>query len=238
MRTAVISDIHGNLEALEAFVGDVYKRDIDRIICLGDIVGYGANPNECIFLLRSLPRIQFVLGNHDATAVRILSPKIMNKDAAKAILWTMKHLTQENYFFLKGIEPIIKIGDALYSHADPNKPSAWRYIINREQAARTFTKVKEKIIFIGHSHFSMVIVKKNIFNIYINPPEVPIVPIINKKKQIFNCGSIGQPRDGNPKASYLIYDETQQQVEFYRIEYDYEQAAEKIKIAGLPNAFA
>lgn len=101
MRLAIFSDIHGNLEALEAFVAHAAQQHIDRYMCLGDIVGYGANPNECIDLIRSLPKINLVLGNHDAAAVWLISPYAMQKEATEAILWTMEQLTESHAHFLK-----------------------------------------------------------------------------------------------------------------------------------------
>ncbi len=235
MRVAVFADIHSNQEALEAFIADASLRSVDRYMCLGDIVGYGANPNECIALIRSLPRINVILGNHDAAALWSASPYSMNKDATAAILWTMDQLTQNNAGFLKNLRPTLKMGNMLFSHANPYNPLAWRYVVERKYAVRSFSGTREKLLFVGHSHEPLVITRDNYFKISFRTPEENEVAHVDAvKRQIINCGSIGQPRDRNPKASYLIYDTRGEELEFYRLTYDHGKTAEKIRAAGLP----
>ncbi len=235
MRLAVFADIHGNQEALEAFITDVSMRRIDRYMCLGDIVGYGANPNECIELVRSLPRANVILGNHDAAALWMTSPYSMTQDATEAILWTMEQLTPDNANFLKNLNPTIKMGNMLFSHANPYNPMAWRYVVDRKYAARTFSRTGEKLLFVGHSHEPLMITRNNFFKIsFRTPGENAVADVDNAKRQIVNCGSVGQPRDRNPKASYLIYDTREDKFEFYRLAYNYRKTADKISAAGLP----
>jgi len=239
MRIAVFSDIHGNYEALEAFVEHSSKMKTDMYVCLGDIVGYGANPNECITRLQRLPNISFLLGNHDAAASGRDSPYDMNRDASRAILWTIENLSSDHTEFLKNFDVTIKKDGILFSHANPYRPLAWYYVDEVEYAARSFARTKEKILFVGHTHVSSVITRKNIFSIIFEMPEENEVVTVNKdKRQIINCGSIGQPRDGDPRSSYLIYDVEKSVIEFYRISYDYERAAEKIRASGLPESLA
>lgn len=239
MRLAVFADIHGNLEAMQAFVEDSITRNVHRYFCLGDIVGYGANPNECIGLLRTLPKMNCVMGNHDAAAIWRYSPYGMTKDAKEAILWTIDQLTPENTGFLEGLHPVINQVNMCFAHANPYNPEAYRYVINRKYAARSFAAVKEKLTFIGHSHRPVVITRNNFFQITFNAPQGPEKFFINKeKKQIINCGSIGQPRDGDPRACYCIVDTTDEAVEFHRLPYNYQSTVEKIKLAGLPEILA
>lgn len=239
MRMAIFSDIHGNQEAFEAFIAHSSAFHVDQYICLGDIVGYGANPNECIAMLRSLPDFRCVLGNHDAVAAEETFPYDMNRDAARAILWTMETLSRENTDFLKGIRPTLKIENMLFCHANTYQPLEWYYVNTREYAARSFARTKEKLLFIGHTHISSIITRKNIFSIlFESPRKNKAVAEDASKRQIINCGSIGQPRDGDPRLSYIIYDAEEKMIEFYRVDYDFEKAAEKIKSAGLPVSLA
>lgn len=239
MRLAVFSDIHGNLEALEAVIEDMAAKRIDRHICLGDIVGYGADPIPCMDKVRSLPRINIILGNHDAAAAWIASPYSMNKEATQAILWTMEILDADNTRFLKKLPPVIKMGNMLFSHANPYNPLAWRYVVDRKIAVRSFSRTTEKLLFVGHSHRPLIITRSNFFKISFTVPEENSTHyIVSSGRQIINCGSIGQPRDGNPKASYVIHDTRKQTLEFRRVSYDHEKTAQKIKSAGLPGALS
>lgn len=237
MRVAVFSDIHANLEALESFFAHASSRQVDSFMCLGDIVGYGADPNACIDLLRSTTDIGFILGNHDHAAI---SPAYsMGGDARLAIQWTKKTLTEGNIDFLKTMEISRKWGDVLYCHANPYRPLEWYYVEEREYITRSFARSKAKILFIGHTHVAAAITRKNFFCVYVRmPQDHTVVPAAELNRQIFNCGSIGQPRDGDPRASYLIYDSARQIVEFHRVVYDTEKAAAKILAAGLPASLA
>ena len=237
MRIAVFSDVHANLEALEAFFEHASSRRVDSFMCLGDIVGYGADPNACIDLLKSLKNIGFILGNHDHAAV---SPAYsMGGDAWRAIRWTKVELTEQNLAFLKTMEISRTIGDELYCHANPYRPLEWYYVEEREYISRSFARSKAKILFIGHTHVAAAITRKNFFCIYVRmPQDLTVVPAAELNRQIFNCGSIGQPRDGDPRASYLIYDSGRRVVEFHRAAYDIEKAAAKIIAAGLPESLA
>jgi diadenosine tetraphosphatase ApaH/serine/threonine PP2A family protein phosphatase len=239
MRLALFADIHANLEAMEAFVVDSASRHIHRYICLGDIIGYGANPNECIDLLQTLPKMNCILGNHDAAAIWRYSPYGMTKDAKEVILWTIDQLTPDNVNFLKRLHPLLKHVNMVFAHANPYNPEAYRYVINRKYAARSFRAVKEKLTFVGHSHRPVVITRKNFLKITFSTPQGFEKYSLNKeKKQIINCGSIGQPRDGDPRACYCIVDTTDETVEFHRVPYNYQRAVDKIKLAGFPDILA
>ncbi|SLM31231.1 conserved hypothetical protein [Desulfamplus magnetovallimortis] len=237
MRIAVFSDVHSNLEALSAFIEHSMTRNIHRYVCLGDIVGYGANPNQCIRLLQSIPDIFFVLGNHDnAAGSEIVA---MNGDAGRAILWTKRRLTLQNTGFLKGMSENISLENLFFCHANPSGKSDWYYIAEKAYISRTFFRSRAKILFAGHTHAAAVITRKNFFCVYIRKPENgAVVPVASLNRQIFNCGSIGQPRDGDPRASYIIYDSEKSVVEFHRVEYDHKRAANKILAAGLPGLLA
>ncbi len=237
MRIAVFSDIHSNVEALSVVLQHAGERKVDQYVCLGDIVGYGASPVECIELLQSMPECPCVLGNHDAAVLGI--PSNMKPDARKVIDWTKEVLSGSALNFLEKMEDIIKWGDITFCHSNPYRPRHWYYVSEKTYISSSFARSKAKLLFVGHTHVPVAITRKNCFCIYIRSPEHSmVVPAAELNRQIFNCGSVGQPRDGDPRASYLIYDDRRNVVEFYRIEYDVLRASEKILAAGLPEIYA
>jgi predicted phosphodiesterase len=239
MRLAVFADIHANLEALQAVVKDFQDQQVDRYICLGDLIGYGANPNECIDLIRSLPNVIVVLGNHDAAVTWETTPYGMSKSAQQAIFWSMETLTEKNLSFIKNLEPTRVMGNMIFSHANPYNPKAWRYVNSRKYAARTFAGTTQQLVFIGHTHKPMVITRKNFFQMSFEKPDSAMIyTTTSRSRQIYNCGSVGQPRDGYPLACYLIYDTRLQQLTYRRVPFDHQSAAAKILAAGLPSHLA
>ncbi|MBF0242334.1 MAG: metallophosphoesterase family protein [Desulfamplus sp.] len=237
MRLAIFSDIHSNLEALQAFIDHSFKKKVNLYVCLGDVVGYGANPNSCINTLQSLQGSHFIVGNHDNAATG--ANHNMVKDAAAAILWTKERLTQNSLDFLKNMREKIELSNSLFCHANPCGTSDWYYIGEKSFISRTFYLTKVKTLFAGHTHVASVITRKNFLCFYIRKPEDgAVIPAASLNRQIFNCGSIGQPRDGDPRASYIIYDTDKNVVEFYRVTYNYDLAAKKILDAGLPKSLA
>jgi len=236
MRTAVLSDIHANLEAFEAVLYHAEKSEVDNYVCLGDVVGYGASPNECVEILQSLS-CPCILGNHDAAVLDI--PINMNQDGRRVINWTRLNLTKAATFFLGSMEDIIHDGDICYCHSTPYKTRRWYYVAEKSYISSSFARSKAKVLFVGHTHVPLAITRKNFFCVYLRSPEhSTVVPVAEINRQIFNGGSIGQPRDGDARAAYLIYDSSKKQVEFYRISYNIGRAAEKILQAGLPEVFA
>lgn len=236
MRTAVLSDIHANLEAFEAVLYHAAKREVDSYVCLGDVVGYGANPNECIEILESLS-CPCVLGNHDAATLKI--PNNMKADSRRVINWTRQILSSASFSFLLQMKDVIYDGEITYCHSNPYRPRNWYYVVEKNIISSSFARSKAKILFVGHTHVPAAITRKNFFCVYVRSPEhFAVVPVAEKNRQIFNSGSIGQPRDGDPRASYLVYDRVKSQIEFYRISYNVGRAAEKILEAGLPEIFA
>lgn len=237
MRIAVFSDIHANLEAFEAVLNHARAHQVDNYFCLGDVVGYGANPAECIEMVRSLPDCACVLGNHDAAVLGI--PCNMKEDARKVIMWTRKILSRTDIWFLREMEDLVKRDNISFCHSNPYRPRNWYYVSEKTYISSSFARSKAKILFVGHTHVPVAITRKNFFCIYIRSPlHSMVVPAAELNRQIFNCGSVGQPRDGDPRASYLIYDDMKQVVEFYRVDYDHKRAAGKILAAGLPKMYA
>ena len=237
MRVAIFSDIHANLEALEAVLLHTGQQRVDRHVCLGDVVGYGANPNECIERLRALPDCSSLLGNHDAAVLGI--PINMRREARQVIDWTRTILGPSALQFLEEMQDVIKWQDVFFCHSNPYRPRRWYYVTEKTYISSSFARSKAKLLFVGHTHVPVAITRKNFFCVYVRSPQHSmVVPAAELNRQIFNCGSVGQPRDGDPRASYLIYDDHLRVIEFYRVAYDFQRTAEKILAAGLPKAFA
>lgn len=222
MKYAVISDIHSNLEALQKALTIIGERNVDEIVCLGDVVGYGANPNECVDIIRSRCS-SVVLGNHDAAALDPSLAHDFNHIARKAVVWTAEHLTEESKKFLSSVPMTERKGDILFVHSSPRTPEAWDYIIDADDAVSTFHNFEEKICFIGHTHIPGIFSRRGRGK-----------SITAHEQYIVNVGSIGQPRDGNPMLAFGIFDSTAWEYELVRSEYDIQRAAEKIYQAKLP----
>jgi predicted phosphodiesterase len=239
MRLAVFSDIHANLEALQSFIDHAHQQNIDRYMCLGDIVGYGADPSPCIALVRTLRNIAFVQGNHDAAISWDSSPYSMSSNARASIMWTMEQITTSDKEFLRRLPLTFNLNNLFFSHANPYNPKAWRYVNNRKYAMRSFRGCSEKMLFVGHTHSPLVITRKNLFQLDLHSPEIPVTLKVHPgKRQIFNCGSIGQPRTGNTGLNYLVYDTEKETITYFNVAYDHKQAGKKILAAGLPPILA
>ena len=235
MRLMIFSDIHGNLEALESMLSDAAERNIHRCICLGDIVGYGPYPNECIELVRSLKNCRCLAGNHDVAALWETSPYGMSSEAKKAILWTMDQLSQENKKFLGVLPDSLDLADMTFVHANPYNPRGWRYVMDRKYALRSFAATRCRYLFIGHSHSPLIITRKHLLAVDLQSIKGSMQYRINDtRRRIINCGSVGQPRDKDSRSCYLIYDSRKQQLEFYRVYYNIEKTAQAILSTGLP----
>lgn len=239
MRLAIFSDIHGNLEALEAFISHAAAKSVDQYICLGDIVGYGANPNECFDRLGAIPKLRILLGNHDSAAIWQTSPYEMSPAATKAILWTMDQLGHRHTDHIKQLDKLVKMEDLVFCHANPINPTGWRYMTTWFRAMRAFLFSRGRVTFVGHTHCPKVITRQPGFKVSIaKPPESGRLKLTDNGQYIINCGSIGQPRDGNPQAGYVIFDTDKDEVNFYRFLYDIDRAAKRIVDAGLPSYLA
>lgn len=231
MRYALVSDIHSNLEALNAVIGKVKAEKADKVIFLGDIVGYGPDPNECIETLKGFADIM-VAGNHDHGAVGMTDTSHFNRYAKAAIEWTSGVLSKENREFLSSL-PItfnIKQESIYLVHSSPEEPEEWDYLQNARDADINFKFFSEANCFIGHTHVPAIIemTSEGKINIYKDHSEI-------KKgcRYIINAGSVGQPRDGNPDAAYAVFDAGS--VTIKRAPYDILLTQKKMKEAGLPS---
>jgi diadenosine tetraphosphatase ApaH/serine/threonine PP2A family protein phosphatase len=226
MRTAVISDVHGNLPALEEVLKRIEQVGVDRIICLGDTVGYGPFPQECLDLVRS--QCAAVLqGNHDSGLVGETSIEDFNHYGVQALLWSREHVNSDSQEFIRTLPYVHTIGDAMFVHASPAAPERWRYVLSLRAAQENFQAFTTRLCFIGHSHVPVIIPEEGNINEY-RPGH----------RHIINVGSVGQPRDGNSHASFGIYNSGSDTFELVRLPYDIARTAKAIRDAGLPEFLA
>ena len=226
MRIAIISDIHGNLEALETTLSAIRNRGADAIVCLGDIVGYGASPNAVIELVRSATK-HVLLGNHDEAAIHIEKTEYFNPYARIAAEWTHDELTGENKEFIKTLPYRLEQEGILFVHSSPFQPEEWHYIITPTDADHNFGYFSEAVCFIGHSHIPDVFCD-----------DTRSMEVVRGKKFLVNVGSVGQPRDSDPRLSFGLFDTVSWTYQNIRMEYDIDTAAAKIRKAGLPKPLA
>ena len=215
MKIAVISDIHSNLAALESVMESIGQKDKDSVICLGDIVGYGANPNECIDLIRDCCT-SAVMGNHDEAALGRGDIKCLNSNARKVIRWTFGQLKSQSRSFLAGLKMTLRRYDLLFVHASPDSSQSWNYIFTSDDANLAFNNFQESVCFVGHTHYPRVFTE------------------IKGDRRVINVGSVGQPRDHNPLACWGCYDTVTGEYWLNRIEYDVELSVKRIIDANLP----
>lgn len=227
MPIAILSDIHGNLEALNEALNYTNSHNINMIYCLGDIVGYGPNPNDCVELIKDRCE-KVVIGNHDHAAIGLTSTEYFNDFAKISTHWTANNLTEPNKDYLHDLEFTFSEDKFLAVHSTPSVPDMWHYILSEIDAQQEFKYFKEQICFIGHSHFPIV------FNDQAGFSRAAKVQLQPENKYIVNVGSVGQPRDGNPKTCFCVYDENEESIEFIRLDYDINKTREKIIKAGLP----
>ena len=233
MRFAIFSDTHSNLEALEAVLADARKRKCTHFVCLGDIVGYNANPHECVERIRELD-CPTVKGNHDEQASLPLSTSDFNELAERAIQWTRDNLTEEDKQWLRELPLQKKVRDFTIVHATLDTPAQWGYVFNNLDAAASFTYQHTTACFFGHTHVPMVFIRDE----GVRREWIDHIRIEPTKKYLINMGSVGQPRDGNWRAAYCIYDIENNLVEQLRVKYDLAVAQQKIIKAGLPRLLA
>lgn len=232
MRIGIISDIHSNLEALERVLQEL-KGKVDEIICLGDIVGYGPNPRECCDIVRS-NRIYSICGNHDSACYDDNLIEYFNPFAREAILWTRAQLTQDYIDYLKRLP----FEEVLYGfrivHGAPREP--FEYITTAYDARSAFMSFEEDICFIGHSHIMEYFELKKGSSIVRQLPlrNQQELVIEDDKRYIINVGSVGQPRDGDPRSAFVIYDTLEKKLTAYRVFYRIDIVQKKMQLKGLP----
>ena len=233
MRYAIIADIHANLAAFTAVLVDIEQRgEADEVWCLGDIVGYGPDPHQCIELLRQTNHV-CVAGNHDLAAIGKIDTSEFNPDAAAACRWTAQQLTSEDKQYIKFLPQTIQKDDFTLVHGSPRDP-IWEYLRSASGARENFAYFKSRFCLVGHSHMPLVFKYSEDGACSVSRFSDNIGLMLAKNRLIINPGSVGQPRDGDPQASYAIYDNEKRQVRLYRVPYDIPSTQDRMVERGLP----
>jgi len=237
MRFAILGDIHSNLEALNAVLEDLEKLKIDKIFCVGDVVGYGADPAECVKTAEERFELT-VAGNHDMAVIDKLNLGWFKDSAAKAIVWTKDALSMAEKEYLNELPLIDVYQDIVFAHGSLYHPEEFYYLTNKTQIMKNFDfQEDKKICFTGHSHKPFVALFDDVIgDAFICANQE--VHVEKHKRYLVDAGSVGQPRDGDPRASYVFYDEDEGLIEIKRVDYDIAQASANILSAGLPSEFA
>ncbi|MDD5311987.1 MAG: metallophosphoesterase family protein [Dehalococcoidia bacterium] len=233
MKYLVVADIHSNLEAFQAVLDDVNENygGFDHIWCLGDIVGYGPSPSQCIKLLHEFD-YTCVCGNHDQAAVGKLDTSDFNADAASANEWTARQLSEDERQFLLDLPEVVIEGEFTIVHGSPRAP-VWEYITSALSAAESFRHFDTKYCLVGHTHVPFVFEQDEVSvnEGYLGSGDMLV---LGGNRLIINPGGVGQPRDRDPRASYAVYDSEKNIVYHYRVSYDVSATQEKMEEAGLP----
>jgi diadenosine tetraphosphatase ApaH/serine/threonine PP2A family protein phosphatase len=236
VRYALLGDIHGNTEALKVVLDAISKLSIDKIICLGDVVGYGAEPAQCLEIIRDL-KCDCIAGNHDWAAVGKLSIDCFNAYAKAAALWTREQLNDEQKDWLAKLPLTLTYEHCAVAHGTFHQPEAFNYIQTVFDAKQSFESLKAmnaRIGFLGHSHVPVGFFDTEPITYTLDQE----IPVDHELAMIVNAGSVGQPRDENNKASFAVYDTETSLVTINRLEYDIDAAANKIRDVGLPEILA
>ncbi len=235
MRYGIISDTHGNLEGLTAALEALDRAGVDRLVCLGDTVGYGAQPNECCDIIRDLCAFT-VLGNHDAVVCERLDPGHCHAAARRALMYSREQLSDENMKWLQEMEYQVNEGDICFCHGSPIAVEKFEYVFSLDKAAALTGYYEElsRVTFVGHSHLTTAYLVTERMSLQVAAPRFRLRDGV---KYVFNVGSCGQPRDRDNRACCVLYDTDEEIVTYLRIPYDVDTAASKIFDADLPAAF-
>ena len=236
MKLALISDIHANLEALQAVVEDARGCGVDRFACLGDIVGYGANPVECLAAVRELDCIAVIQGNHDVYAAEERDLSSFNPLASQATLWTRERLSDEQRSYLLGLPLESRVGDSVQLvHATPGEPESWAYVRFHDEGFYAIQAQTMPLCFYGHTHIPMAF---QLTEGEVRQRDDGAYDLAEGERWLINVGSVGQPRDGDWRAAWTLLDLQTRRVDLRRAEYDLVTCQQKIVAAGLPPRLA
>ncbi|PYI87342.1 MAG: metallophosphoesterase [Verrucomicrobia bacterium] len=233
MRYAVIADIHSNLEALDVVLEDTRNQKCTHYCCVGDVVGYGANPKECLNIIREMG-MPCVKGNHDEYCSSEEDLIGFNPHAAEAVNWTRRQLTQEDRQWLRDLKFVRLVASFSMVHATLDGPQRWGYVFDKLAAAASFTYQNTSVCFFGHTHVPVAFIRDSV----VRGGTYSKFKVEPGRKYFVNVGSVGQPRDNNPKAAYVVYDLDESTIELRRLDYDIPKAQKKILAAGLPPRLA
>lgn len=236
MRTLIISDIHANLTALSTVLEDA--KPYDRVWCLGDVVGYGPDPNECVERLRALPGLKCIRGNHDAAILGEIAKSAFNYEARASLEWLESNLRPQNLKWLESLEERLTVDEITLVHGSPRNP-VWEYVLDLQTARENFSEFDTQLCLVGHTHIPCVFHKNDddleLTRLFAMTPEVSFTI---DQRAIINPGSVGQPRDHDPRSSYMLHDSESGEWVYHRVKYDLEKVQERIREAGLPRRHA
>lgn len=237
MRIAVLSDIHGNFEALSAVCDDLETAGADRVICLGDLVGYGPDPEAVVTRVRELG-FEAVLGNHEAALASKRARRRMNFQAEENNISTESLLSEENLNYCCRLPNTITLEKALFVHGcPPDSVNGYLYMLPDKKIVKTFNQNSTQLFFVGHTH-ELVLVFLEDGRVVRQQLSTGIIELLPDHKYLINCGSVGQPRDGNNRAKYLIWDNDLGSLDVRAVSYNYKLTAQKILDRGFPESFA
>ena len=222
MRIAIVSDIHSNLQALNKALSFIEGAEVNEIYCLGDIVGYGGNPNECVETIRDRA-VKVVMGNHDVAAIDPDKADYFTRPGKIAAQWTHENLSHENLEYLATLPLVERTPKATLVHASPRSPESWEYVLSIPIAEKQFAHFQTEFCFIGHSHVPATCGE-----------DLRTFSFKKGQRFLINVGSLGQPRDGNPRLSFGLLDTDQWSYHNVRLDYDIDGAADQIQKVGLP----
>ena len=231
MRILIISDIHANLTALDAVLNDAGQ--VDAVWCLGDLVGYGPDPNECVERIQQLQNLVCLIGNHDAAVSGDIEIATFNNEARLAVIWTQSVMEPAHLEFLRALSPQTVIDSVSLAHGSPRQP-IWEYLLDTQTAFQNFDHFDTPFCFVGHSHLPVV------FQMQAEKRTADLsIPQINSSlnmipRAIYNPGSVGQPRDRDPRAAYAIFDPGRQTWNYHRVSYDIQSVQHRMQSANLP----
>jgi predicted phosphodiesterase len=239
MKFAIIADIHGNIDALDVVLADIKEQRCTHYACVGDVVGYGARPKECLKIVRDMG-MPCVKGNHDEYCSQEEDLDGFNPHAEEAVKWTRTQLSEEERKWLRELKYYRLVTNFSMVHATLDGPERWGYVFTKLEAAASFPYQNTAVCFFGHTHVPLAFIREN------NPAGQPVIKggtyskfkVDPNKKYFVNVGSVGQPRDRNPKAAYVVYDVDNATIELRRLDYDIAAAQKKILDAGLPPRLA
>lgn len=232
MKIALVSDIHSNLEALQAVLEDIESHKADKINCLGDVIGYGCDPQACLDLVDKHCSTK-LMGNHEYAAIGVLPTEAMNLAARQSIQWTAAQLEDRHLAMIANFEMSAVDADCLLVHASPQEPEEWHYVLSQQEATAAFACFKQKLAFHGHTHLPLIFCEtpggrvRTIVGHDFDPDE--------ECSYLINVGSVGQPRDNDPRASYAIYDSDEISISYHRVEYDFKITQAKMSKAEMPS---
>lgn len=237
MKYGILGDIHGNLSALDAVMAALRKDRADVIVSVGDVVGYGAAPKECISRLREIGAL-VVLGNHDAAAIGRLDMIYFNQYAKEAVLWTQRQLSDEERGWLGALPLTRHLEHCSVAHGTLHRPELFDYIQTTEDADPSLDIMPLPVCFVGHSHVPVTLLR-----LRDDPTRTAFTPdaqidLSEVQRALVNVGSVGQPRDEDPRTAYALFDTELNRVEIRRLEYDIDREAQRIRAAGLPRMLA